>query len=344
MRVPNGGRMVPSRAHAVPGSKLIEAPWHTRSRHPPQQHAGRPGGAAGAGRSCRVLPHGGAAGLQEGICNHFSAVVPGRPDLFLVNPYGWAFGEITASRLLICDFDGGVVAGEGVPEATAFFIHARLHLRNPRAAAAFHTHMPYATALAMLEGPPLVWAGQTALKFYGRTVVDEDYNGLALDGTEGDRIAAAMGDADIAFMRNHGVLVTGPSIAAAWDDLYYLERAAQAQWLAESSGRTLKPVPPAVAEATARQMRQARRRERPAASGKHQAGADERRAGVRDVRHRRLKPRIVSPSPVSGRGFISLPPGGAHLADGGVEHLGRERVRRHQPGRRVGAMLAHRRR
>ena len=193
-------------------------------------------------------------GLQEGICNHFSVVVPGRPDLFLVNPYGWAFGEITASRLLVCDFDGGVVAGEGVPEPTAFFIHARLHQRNPRAVAAFHTHMPYATALAMLEGPPLVWAGQTALKFYGRTVVDETYNGLALDGREGDRIAAAMGNADIAFMRNHGVLVTGRSIAAAWDDLYYLERAAHAQWLAESSGRTLKPVSPAIAAATSRQM------------------------------------------------------------------------------------------
>ena len=111
-------------------------------------------------------------------CNHFSFVVPGRDDLFLVNPYGWAFSEITASRLLICDFEGNVVAGEGVPEATAFHIHARIHLRKPRAKAAFHTHMPNATALAILEGPPLVWAGQTALKFHGRTLVDEDYNGL----------------------------------------------------------------------------------------------------------------------------------------------------------------------
>ncbi len=195
-------------------------------------------------------------GLQEGICNHFSAVVPGRPDLFLVNPYGWGFGEITASRLLVCDFDGAVVAGDGVPEATAFHIHARVHARSPRAVAAFHTHMPYATALSMVEGPPLVWAGQTALKFLGRTVVDDDYNGLALDGTEGDRIAGAMGDADVVFLRNHGVMITGPSIANAWDDLYYLERAAQAQWLAESTGRRLVPVPPAVAEATARQMRE----------------------------------------------------------------------------------------
>ena len=77
-----------------------------------------------------------------------------------------------------------------------------VHMRLPRARAAFHTHMPNATAMAMLDGPPLVWAGQTALKFYGRTVVDEDYNGLALDEAEGDRIAASMGEADIAFMRN----------------------------------------------------------------------------------------------------------------------------------------------
>jgi ribulose-5-phosphate 4-epimerase/fuculose-1-phosphate aldolase len=116
--------------------------------------------------------------------------------------------------------------------------------------------MPHATALAMLEGPPLVWAGQTALKFYGRTLVDEDYNGLALDEREGDRIADSLGEADVVFMKNHGVMVVGPSIAEAWDDLYYLERAAQAQLLAMSTGRPLKPVPEAVARATAAQMRQ----------------------------------------------------------------------------------------
>lgn len=193
-------------------------------------------------------------GLHEGVCNHLSAVVPGREDLFLVNPIGWGFGEITASRLLVCDFTGNVIEGRGVPEATAFYIHARLHLRVPRARAAFHTHMPNATALAMLEGPPLLWAGQSALKFYGRTVVDEQYNGLALDDSEGDRIAASLGDADIVFMRNHGVLVVGRDIAEAWDDLYYLERACEAQRLALSTGRQLKPVPPDVAARTYEQM------------------------------------------------------------------------------------------
>ena len=195
-------------------------------------------------------------GLHEGICNHFSLMVPGRDDLFLVNPYGYAFAEVTASRLLVCDFHGNVVAGDGVPEATAFFIHARVHANVPRARACFHTHMPYATALAMVEGEPLAWAGQSALKFYGRTRVDRDYNGLALDESEGDRIAASLGDADVVFMRNHGVMVVGASAAEAWDDLYYLERAAEAQVLAESTGRKLVPVRPDIAARTYAQMRE----------------------------------------------------------------------------------------
>ena len=196
----------------------------------------------------------GRLGMHEGICNHFSAMVPGSDTLFLVNPYGWGFDEITASRLLVCDFAGHVVAGSGAPEATAFYIHARVHKARPRARAVFHTHMPNATAMTMLDGEPLLWAGQTALKFFGRTAVDEDYNGLALNEAEGDRIAASMGEADIVFMRNHGVMVAGRSIAAAWDDLYYLERACEVQRLALSTGRALRPVTDAVAAATARQM------------------------------------------------------------------------------------------
>jgi ribulose-5-phosphate 4-epimerase/fuculose-1-phosphate aldolase len=194
-------------------------------------------------------------GLEEGICNHFSAVVPGHPDLFLVNRLGWAFSEATASSLLICDFDGHVVSGDGVPEATAFYIHARLHKMCPHVGAAFHTHMPHATALSMIEGEPLVWAGQTALKFYGRVAVDEHYNGLALDESEGDRIAAVLGDRDILFMKNHGVMVCAPNIAEAWDDLYYLERAAEVQLKAMSTGRRLLPVSPEIARAAALQMR-----------------------------------------------------------------------------------------
>jgi ribulose-5-phosphate 4-epimerase/fuculose-1-phosphate aldolase len=194
-------------------------------------------------------------GLHEGVCNHLSAMVPGRDDLFLVNPDGYAFGEITASRLLICDFHRNVISGDGQPEDTAFYIHARVHMRVPRARAAFHTHMPNATALTMLEGAPLVWAGQSALKFHGRVIVDEHYNGLALDEAEGDRIAASLGEADVVFMRHHGVMVVAPSIAKAWDDLYYLERACEVQRLAEATGRKLVPIPEEIAVRTAEQMK-----------------------------------------------------------------------------------------
>ena len=193
-----------------------------------------------------------ALGLHEGVCNHFSFAPPpdwvgGRGDLFLVNPLGLSFAEVTPERLLLCAADGQVIEGEGAPEATAFFIHARLHARLPRARAAFHTHMPNATALACLDGPPLLFAVQSSLRFWGRIAVDTAYNGLALDAAEGDRIAAAAGGADILFLQNHGVVVLAPSIAEAWDDLYYLERAAEAELKALSSGRAVKPVPPEVA-------------------------------------------------------------------------------------------------
>ena len=181
-------------------------------------------------------------GMHEGICNHFSAVVPGYNELFLVNPYGYAFSEVTASNLLICDFEGNVVCGDGVPEPTAFHIHAQLHKLKPSARVAFHTHMPNATALAMIDAEPLNYAGQTAARFYNRVVVDDDYNGLALDNTEGARIANAVGDADIVFMRHHGVMVLANSIAEAWDDLYYLERACEVQVLAMSTGKKLIPI------------------------------------------------------------------------------------------------------
>ena len=113
----------------------------------------------------------------------------------------------------------------------------------------------HVTALAMLDGPPLLFAGQSSLKFHGWTAVDEVDGGLALDQTEGDRIAATLGDADILYMKHHGVMVVGPSVAKAWDDLYYLERAAEVQRLAEAAGRPLSPIPAEIAERTAARMR-----------------------------------------------------------------------------------------
>lgn len=186
-------------------------------------------------------------GMHEGICNHFSVMLPGN-DCFLLNPYGLHWSEIRASDLLVVDEKGRVLEGEGEAEATAFYIHSRIHFANPRATCVLHTHMPYATALTMIEGGCLEWAGQTAVLFYDDVAYDRAYNGLVLDDSEGDRIAAALGDKRVLFLANHGVIVVGRSVAEAFNDLYYLERACQAQVLAMSTGRKLLEVPRNVAE------------------------------------------------------------------------------------------------
>jgi len=193
-------------------------------------------------------------GFHEGICNHFSAMVPGFDGGFLINPQGFHWSEITASSLVLVDFQGEVLEGEHSVEATAFYIHGALHRHLPRARVVLHTHMPHATALTTLEDPTLEPISQTALGFYGRIAYDGDYNGLALDTEEGERIAAAMGDKPVALLANHGVVVTAPDMATAFNDLYYLERACELQVKALSTGRPLRRVSAQVAERTARQF------------------------------------------------------------------------------------------
>lgn len=181
-------------------------------------------------------------GLHEGICNHFSLMVPGTRDRFLINGYGLHWSEVTASNLLVCDPDGNVLEGDREVEATAFYIHSRIHLGAPDAACVLHTHQPYATALTQVEGGRLEPTIQSAIRFYGRTAYDDGYAGLALDNAEGDRMCAALGDNDVLFLANHGVIVVGPTVAQAFDALYYLERACQAQVLAMSTGLPLRKV------------------------------------------------------------------------------------------------------
>lgn len=185
-------------------------------------------------------------GLGEGICNHFSVAVPvalaGGPDRFLINPQGLLWREVGADDIVLVDADGRRLAGRHAVEATAMFIHAAVH-RIAGKACVLHTHMPHATALTLTQGRALdPCLSQTAMRFHGRLAVDAHYNGLALDSAEGERIARAMGGADVVFLANHGVIVCGARIDHAWDDLYYLERACQAQWLAEASGRVLARV------------------------------------------------------------------------------------------------------
>ncbi|MEN9316163.1 MAG: hypothetical protein RIS35_2556 [Pseudomonadota bacterium] len=192
-------------------------------------------------------------GLGEGVCNHFSLALPDGSDRFLLNPRGLMWREVRADDIVMVDADGAVLAGRHPVEPTAMFIHAAIH-RIARKRCVLHTHMPHATALALTVNRALdTRLSQNAMRFHGRVAVDAAYNGFALGVAEGERIARALGDADIGFLGNHGVVVCGERIDHAWEDLYYLERACQAEVIARSTGLALAPVDAALAAHVARQ-------------------------------------------------------------------------------------------
>jgi len=198
-------------------------------------------------------------GLNEGVDNHFSMAVAGddgvvHGDRFLINPYGWHWSEITASSLVLCDAEGKVLEGDNEVEDTAFYIHSRVHLTCPAATVAMHTHQPQATALTLLDGGRLEMCEQNALMFDERIAYDDEYEGLALSAEEGDRLAQKLGNRSLLMMASHGVMAVGPSVADAFNDLYYLERAAEFQILARSTGGKLRTISQEVRDRVRQQM------------------------------------------------------------------------------------------
>lgn len=198
-------------------------------------------------------------GFHEGICNHFSLAVDGTDELYLINPYGLHWSEISPEALLLIDGDGQILEGDGELEDTARFIHVAGHRANSRHKALMHTHMPYATALTMLEGDhgTLRMAHQTAARFSGRIAYESRFGGIALDAEEGELIAKRAQktpDVDVVFLAAHGVVVGAPTVALAFDDLYYLERACRQQLLAQQSGLPMVELRDDVVKLTAEQV------------------------------------------------------------------------------------------
>jgi ribulose-5-phosphate 4-epimerase/fuculose-1-phosphate aldolase len=181
-------------------------------------------------------------GLSEGIDNHFTVIVPGTEDRFLLHPYGLHWSETKASDILVIDQEGAILEGEGEVDRSAVVIHIPIHRQHPGARCVLHTHMPYATALTAVEEGQLEPINQNSLRFYNDVAYDEAYNGLACDFEEGARMAAALGDKRVLFLSGHGVVVVGETVAGAFDDLYFLERACELQVIAMSTGKPLKKV------------------------------------------------------------------------------------------------------
>ena len=194
--------------------------------------------------------------MHEGVCNHFSVMLGDGTGSgkFLLNRYGLHWSEVTASNLLGLDAEGKILEGEGQFEKTAFYIHSRIHLAHPRATCVLHTHMPYATSLTLLENGRLEMAEQGSLRFHDDIAYDDTYNGLVVDNAEGDRLARALGSKRVMFLASHGVIVVGPSVAEAFDLMYYLERACRLQVLARSTGGKLRQVRPEVVRETYRMI------------------------------------------------------------------------------------------
>lgn len=191
--------------------------------------------------------------LHEATANHFSAAISEDGQTFLLNPRGRHFSRMRASELLLLDGDS---TRESSPDAdpTAWYLHAHLHRHVPRARCVLHTHMPYSTTLACLQDFEFLILDQNACRFHQRIAYDRHYAGMALDDTEGERVARLLGDdKSVLFLGNHGVLVVGETVGEAFDELYYLEKAAQLQVLALSTGRPLALVPDDVAALACKQ-------------------------------------------------------------------------------------------
>jgi len=190
---------------------------------------------------------------HESVGNHFSVAVSADGKRFLMNPRWKHFGLMRASDLLLLDSDDEqTMTRPDAPDPSAWCIHGRLHAALPRARCVLHVHPPYGTALAALADPTLKPIDQNTARFYNRLAIDLEFGGIADERAEGERLAAALGPHRHMIMGNHGLLVTAATVAEAFEDLYFLERAAKTLVLAYATGQPLNVMPDELAERTAR--------------------------------------------------------------------------------------------
>jgi ribulose-5-phosphate 4-epimerase/fuculose-1-phosphate aldolase len=196
--------------------------------------------------------------FNEGIFNHLTLRVPGTNDRYYQIPFGLHWSEVTASCFMEVGYDGTRLVGEGEIEQSCYCIHAPMHRLLDEAAAVFHTHMPYASALSRLEDQHILPIGQTELGTLVHTGYDDAYDGPAFDPAEGERLSKVIGDKTVLMMANHGALTIGRTVAEAYDRLYYLERVAQVQLYAMWTQRPLRVLPQKVIDETLAEFRNAR--------------------------------------------------------------------------------------
>lgn len=194
--------------------------------------------------------------MTDLIYTHITARVPGEEGHFLINPYGWRWEEITASSLVKINVDGHKV--DDSPEQVnpaGFTIHSAIHGASHDAAWVMHTHTRAGVAVSSLESGLETRLNQIALQFHERVSYHE-YEGIALNLAERERIVASLGRNPALILRNHGLLTTGASAAEMFNNMFYLERACELQVAVQSTGQPVRLVPEDVARHVARQYDQ----------------------------------------------------------------------------------------
>lgn len=193
-------------------------------------------------------------GWDDLVFTHISARVPGPEEHFLINPYGLLFGEITASSLVKIDLDANVVLDTGYPvNAAGFTIHSAIHAAGGEHHCVLHLHTLDGTAVATHEDG-LLPLNQTALLIRD-DLAFHDYEGVATDLAERERLVRDLGDRHLMLLRNHGTLTVGATVGQAFTRMYYLERACSMQVRTLSQGGATRGVLPEVVTKTAAQGR-----------------------------------------------------------------------------------------
>lgn len=172
------------------------------------------------------------------IYTHFTAKVPGTEE-FLINPYGVLFDEVTASCLVKVNLRGEVLldaTGMGINPA-GYNIHSCVHEARPELMCVLHTHTAAGIAVAA-QRRGLLKISQHAMRFHNR-IGYHDYEGIALDPDEKTRLVRDLGPHYAMILRNHGLLGAGRTVREAFEMIYYLERACEAQTRAQSGGAEL---------------------------------------------------------------------------------------------------------
>lgn len=199
----------------------------------------------------RLIAH---FGMDDLIYTHLSARLPGKEHRFLLNPYGKMFSEITASSLVVVNPEGLVITDDpntSKINMAGFTIHSAAHMSRSDAQCVMHTHTIAGMAVAAQE-QGLLALNQMSMAFHGR-IAYHDYEGIALDLGERERLVRDLANNDVMILRNHGLLTLGPTVAEAFFNMYYLEQSCRIQLAAIQGGQKLVLPPDEVAAHAAAQ-------------------------------------------------------------------------------------------